>query len=57
MLVTHRKPGQPGYPTLGQERESGWGPLGASPRPAPEGEGAMDSGAPRGEGKAHLREA
>ena len=57
MLVTHGKPGQPGHPTLGQEKESGWGPLRETELPlAPEGKGARDSSPPRGEGKAHPKE-
>lgn len=55
--MTHGKPGQPGHPILGQEKESGWGPLGeAELLVPPEGKGARDSGPPREGGKAHPKE-
>jgi len=58
LLVTHRKPGQPGHPTLGQEKGSGWVPLGETELPlALEGKEARGSGPPRREGRAHPTEA
>jgi len=56
--MTHRKPGQPGHPTLGQEKGSGWVPLGETELPlALEGKEARGSGPPRREGRAHPTEA